>query len=180
MSDFYLDFDVFEDDTAIIKKIENAKKRITHNFKLAIHDLAVEGVEIVEKNAKMIVKGFEQEGALQNVLLKERETKYSISYIIKNITQDGTYAEFGTGIVGKYNVYKNNALQWEYDVNNHGGKGWYFSRKKHNNQMEWVSKRKNNTFHTFGIASQPFYFISGEEISTKALEFLKNKMIERW
>lgn len=43
-----------------------------------------------------------------------------------NSTQEATYAEFGTGVIGSRTPYVKHDIGWEYDVNEHGEGGWLF------------------------------------------------------
>lgn len=65
-----------------------------------------------------------------------------------NTTQDATYGEFGTGMIGSNDPHVLNILGWEYDVNEHGEKGWRY--KGSNGRL----------VRTYGLPSLSVYYNS--------------------
>lgn len=87
---------------------------------------------------------------------------------IKTTDEGETYAEFGTGIVGKDSPHIAEYLSksgWKYDVNEHGKKGWWYYK---NGELHW----------TQGIPAQKKFYEASkrmeEEFKRIAKEEFKN------
>lgn len=159
-----IEFDLLNDDiNVLIQKLEEEKNKEITNFKNAIYDLALYGRNKANQNANAMVSGEEREDSSDNQLKRIRETKYTVSYLIYNPNDNATYAEFGTGLVGFISPYSHPTLSWKYDVNNHYEWGWYYTI---GNGKKW----------TMGIPSQPFYFISSEELENECQEFIAKRL----
>lgn len=159
-----IEFDLFSNDIIeLIPVLENEKNKIILDFKKAMYYLAMYGREKTINNATLMVNGEELADSMNNQLRKVRETKNTVEFSIYNPTQNATYAEFGTGLVGFIQPYIHPTLSWKYDVNNHYEFGWYYTK---DNQRKWSK----------GIPSQPFYFMSGEELERESIEFIKSRI----
>lgn len=101
--------------------LEQAQNNLLDNIKVNSNNITASGVGMDSDGIR------ELEYTAQEVANSNEIEKVSSRHIkIRNTSEEATYAEFGTGIIGKGTPYPNNALQWEYDVNSHGERGWRY------------------------------------------------------
>ena len=61
------------------------------------------------------------------MLMTLKQSLPKLGYFLRTLTEQMSYIEFGTGIVGKQSPHELAEEQgWQYDVNQHGEKGWVF------------------------------------------------------
>jgi len=128
-----------------------------------------EGLDIVRNNAQQLVYDPESLPYCMNnnnAYLKPRGNKFTVT--ITNSSQKATYAEFGTGMIGKQDPHP--------EVDSYGQMGfrggsweYYVEGKTPNYKVEvngvkgWFHKGKFQE----GMSSQPFYYKSSKDIQIK-------------
>ncbi len=119
--------------------------------------------------AENIVKRISEVGLEDNhkstTLLPITNTGSKVSGGIRTNEVGETFAEFGTGVVGKNNPHTVEYLEksgWKYDVNEHGEKGWVYFK---DGQYHWTKGiPANRKFHNASKRmEEKFEEISKEE-----------------
>lgn len=140
------------------KNIEKLKK-IDKELNL---EIANELIRRIQQEANSIDYNYQMYSAVYNGNEIEETTK---GYRVVNRTQHATYSEYGTGMIGQQNPHPNNALGWQYDVNQHGEKGW-----------RYVLDGK--FWFTRGVISNPVYLRSAELVRQDLPNIVKRKLGE--
>lgn len=133
--------------------------------------MATNGISIIQQSALNNVSYVEDEKDLQACISGNRVELGQLGVVSEvnfiNDTQDATYVEYGTGIVGKNSKsHPSPILSWQHDVDSphkRDDRGWYFNRKKH-----------------YGMPSQPFMYRASQEMKKLAVkkfrELLRTRM----
>ena len=131
------DFDIFNGGIKDLRKyVEEQKEKVKVMESQLLDDATTEIMDNVQKNANNILMndmGIDEQSSRelnhtysQVASNNELEKVSSNHRKIFNTSEEATYAEFGTGVIGKGSPYPNNALGWQYDVNEHGERGWRY------------------------------------------------------
>jgi len=150
------------DTIQMIKQLENAIIRSNTEMATEIKD---KGLSIVRLNAETMVNA--DETMMENK--KQFATDYNDGRVLRtgivtevsiiNTSQEATYIEYGTGMVGKSSPHPNPSSSWEYYVDTEHKrklssdlKGWFHKSKESDNKF-WI-----------GNESQPFMWQSKLDI----------------
>lgn len=131
------EYDVFKNGISELKKqIEDNINKIEQYSNKITDEVATHAKEQIQYHASSIgsMSAYEDEqgsselsrtmsAVANNNEIERLSPKHSKIY---NTTQEATYAEFGTGMIGEGTPHPLNDLGWEYDVNQHGEKGWRY------------------------------------------------------
>ena len=125
-------FDLFKGQTnELIEYVELMKAKMEIFERKIVEDVTNDMMNNIQKNGMEIGQGYGDSGELirtmdavigNNTIDGVASTHKKIS----NSTQEATYAEFGTGMIGAGSPHTLNGLGWAYDVNDHGEKGWRY------------------------------------------------------
>lgn len=151
-----------------IEELLYYKNKVRLSEEQSVLKLITEGEVLAKENAKSLING---EG-LEEAISQTTSFVSGNSGKIANTSPKATYAEFGTGIVGKSSPHPNN-LGWVYDVNKHGEKGWWFPT----NNPSLISKTGKNGSSwgwTKGNESQPFMWETAKQLRAIAPSIVKN------
>jgi len=118
-------------------------------------------LRIVDRLADIMMDCDLQSGTYK-VPARLRESGMVAQASIRNDTQEATYKEYGTGIIGSQFPHVAEELQrmgWKYDVNAHGEKGWWYPTTQDDpNPYKWTDPDGNLRAWTKGLpASRQFY-----------------------
>ena len=126
-------FDLFKGDLGKLKEhLELEKLKVSKFESKVINDVAQDLLNNIQKNAQVIgglssTDDVELTRTMDSVAdFNEIENLGNNHVRVSNSTQEATYAEFGTGMIGEESPHALNGLGWVYDINSHGERGWRF------------------------------------------------------
>ena len=132
-----VEFDIFKSNIKELKeKLIKEQEKVEKFSSKLVDDFAKQTMTNIQTNANNIGGMASVESSQEIAELGETQSKVmgfnQIEEISKNhskifnTTEEATYAEFGTGMIGSSTPHPNNSMGWEYDLNAHGSKGWRF------------------------------------------------------
>ena len=125
-------FDLFKGEAnGLIEYVESMKSKMESFEMKFVEDVTNDMMKNIQKNGMEIGQGYGNSNELNRTMdavigsnvidgVNPKHKK------ISNSTQEATYAEFGTGMIGAGSPHALNALGWAYDVNDHGERGWRY------------------------------------------------------
>lgn len=156
------EFDLFHGGSKqLLKYLEKQKKKLETVPERLVRDMTNILYSNVLSEAQRIQNNYQMYSAVYTGNVIER---LGVAHmVIRNVTQEATYSEFGTGIEGRYSPYPKQELQWEYDVNNHGEAGWVYPIGE---EFAW----------TKGQPANPTYFRASQRLRKRMPTLIKDEM----
>ena len=161
------EYDIFTGGLDLLKKdIEGMKSAINKSNDEYIIEMVKDTFTFIGEEASKIKTYEERNDALNMNVVKDLTIGKKASALIVNTSQNATYAEYGTGIVGSKTPHTDPVMAWTYDMNNHGYSGW------------WYRSIAGVPTFTIGIPSQPFMFLTAQRLRAKSI-FKYKAILER-
>ena len=167
-------FDIFKDNPKKLEKYIRQQQAKLKEYEQRMASKSSEHLnELVLKNVDNM-QNVSTGSPLSEVIISMNEIKSNnvierigvTHYKIKNHSEEATYAEFGTGVIGEGTPYPNNDFGWEYDVNEHGEKGWRYIGVD------------GSLVHTLGYPAFATYYISFNELKDDLDDIAKREFKE--
>lgn len=132
-----VNFDLFKGDLkSMVEHLEKQKSKMEKFSNQLTDDVAQDMVENIKINANVIggMSGLEEaqsvtemSSTLDKVASLNQIDSVGLNHKkIWNLSEEATYAEFGTGMMGEGTPHPLGNLGWQYDVNAHGDRGWRY------------------------------------------------------
>lgn len=137
-----------------VKILENFKRKLEKAKRKILIRLADKAIEVIKENIPI------ETGELAASIMKSQIFQDMIE-----VYTDNAYAhfvEFGTGIVGSKSPHPDiSAINWKYDVNEHGEEGWTYQTS--DGLWHW----------TKGQEAKQFMYIAYQYIDTHYMEIVE-------
>ena len=154
------------------ESIRSAINQLT-DYKNSLSKRTDELVNVVAKYGANVAKSYVQETSYYEF----REIFDNINVIsegqgraiILSSAPHSMFFEFGTGAVGKASSHPDSemlkALNWNYDVNEHGESGWWYpTDESDGNPYKWIDSKGQLKAWTKGMPSRPYMFEAAQAI----------------
>ena len=151
--------------TGLEAYLKQLKEKLIEAEPIITKEIADQLLNTIKSEAQTIDYNYEAYTAVSlNNIVNQTGSKATVS----NTSQQATYSEMGTGLVGSLNPHPDPRMDWVYDVNEHGESGWIYSLG-------------GRFYHTTGLPSNPVYYRSAKlvkrdigKITKSVLERLLN------